>query len=185
MKKKGNKNIGKMSWIEEMRGVVGGENIGGRVRTLAKQKGVEENVMYMIVKAIGAVRMWKDEIKGGLEEKNGYIDSVVRETVMNRPGWGVGYMSVMIARGVRMSERMREEIEVTRVMNPEVRIEMKGEMRRICGGEGRMRLALIIANEIGKMVPWMNMENVEYGMIQIFMRGEGMLSECCMNYLGN
>lgn len=95
---------------------------------------------------------WGDFIRESLLETSGYLDNLIRKSLIHPLGIGIGYLCLKIANQVEISSEILEEIEISRILMPDLPFtsEEKRALLSIAKREIRLRLALCLAHEIAQ-----------------------------------
>jgi len=94
---------------------------------------------------------WERFIDDANFDTSGFFDTLVRNAVMYPPGIGIGYLSLLIARHVDLSNKLLLHIETSKALTPSLpfRGNERKDLAKIAGSEDRLRLALLITRELG------------------------------------
>lgn len=94
---------------------------------------------------------WERFIEDTNFDTSGYFDSLIRKRIIRSPGIGIGYLSLLIARYVNLSEKLMLQIETSKALTPSLSFQQDEErdLVKITGSRDRLCLALLIALELG------------------------------------
>lgn len=96
---------------------------------------------------------WLCPIERARFDTAGYLDSIIRERLLNQPGYGICYMFLVVAKIVNLNEKLTELIEEYASFQEFLNFkedELKG-LLLICGSRKRLRLAILLSHEFGKL----------------------------------
>lgn len=102
--------------------------------------------------------LWGNIIQKSNFDTSGYIDHLIRSKLIVPPGYGIGFLSLMIASQVELTHNMLMQIETSRDMTPNLNF-LPNDLiilNKICRTEQRLRLALCIAQELGHISDKLN-----------------------------
>jgi hypothetical protein len=143
-------------------------------------KGIHAHVTMIKSIIYAMCYLWGGIIKNANFDTSGYLDSLIRTRLMMPPDYGIGYLCLMIASQVKLSQDMLIEIESSRDLTPELSYtpDELAILKRIVRKEIRLRLALCIARELGYICNKLRIsQKVKHELLQLHL-----LIECLKNY---
>lgn len=95
---------------------------------------------------------WSKYIQESELDTSGYLDYVMRSSLIYPPGIGFSFLCLKIAATVELNPVMIEEIEISRLLNPKLPFSLDDEksLLLVVTKEDRLRLAMCLANEVGR-----------------------------------
>lgn len=112
------------------------------------------NIHYVFLNMVvnDMIKLWSNDLQLANADINGYIDELIRSKLITRPGLRMGFFCLLVASKVRLNYFLIEEIEISKILSPQLPYDdyQKRSLLELSYSEDRLRLGLILANELGR-----------------------------------